>query len=475
MVYATRRFEFSAAHRYWRDEWYTWKPDRPFYRRIAEKELRAKLGGSVKSEFDRLNIIAQESAMSSPDAPDEPPVARKVTKPLITNVVEAMATTQVIPFSIEPMTWIGNDPNHRCRQNYIAMQNGVLDLDRVMAGESDCILPHSSSWFSTVCLPYAFDAEATCPRWEAFLERSLEQDPERIKILQEWAGYCLKPDTSQQKFLAMEGEGGNGKSVFMAGLQAMLGADNCSHIGLERLTGDSFDTAETYGKLVNICADVGEVDKLSEGNLKSFTSGDVMSYKRKFLGGLTTKPTARLVLSFNKRPRFHDPTNGVWRRMLLIPWRIQITDEERVFGMDSADWWERTGELPGIFNWALLGLYRLINQRRFTSSDLVTEAIQDYKDEANPTQVFIREHFEKSDSAIKTSWIYYFYKKWAEENGYRPMNDKTFCKELVRVFPDIKRKKGGEEKSRYWCYHGICFSQDEILGEATEKNGETLF
>ena len=55
------------------------------------------------------------------------------------------------------------------------------------------------------------------------------------------------------------------------------------------------------------------------------------------------------------------------------------------------------------------------------------------------------------------------------------MNDKTFYKELVRVFPDIKRKKGGEEKSRYWCYHGICFSQDEILGEATEKNGETLF
>ena len=473
--------------RYWREEWYTWKPSRACYRTIKEKEFRAKLTTSIKAEFDRQwhEDMAeyeawQKSASYDADADKGPPKCRKVTGHLVTNVMAATAALTLVPSSVELMTWLGSDSNNnqlRERRPYITMLNGRIDLERLLADadESECILPHSPDWFSTVRLPYSFDPSAACPKWEAFLERNLELDPERIKILQEWAGYCLTPDTGQQKFLALEGEGSNGKSVYCAAISAMLGADNCSHIPLENFGGDSFDASATLGKLVNICADVGEIDKVAEGNLKSFTSGDVMSFKRKFISNIDCVPTARLIISFNNRPRIADRSQGIWRRMLLIPWYVQIAEDDpaRVPNMDKAWWWEKQGELPGIFNWALRGLHRLQAQGRFTSSAVSKEAQEDYRDEANPARAFLKEHFRRSDSAVRCSFVYHFYVKWCVQTGHKPLSDRSFGKEVKRFFPHVERTQVRDGDQRNWKYKGIAFEVDEIFGEKTSN--DTLF
>ena len=115
-------------------------------------------------------------------------------------------------------------------QDFIALQNGILDLEGLLTRKEHHLLPHTPAWFSTICLPYNFDPIADCPRWKNTLVHNLEGDQERMALLQEWAGYLLLPDTSQQKFLVLEGEGANGKSVYMAGLEAMLGTENVSHV-----------------------------------------------------------------------------------------------------------------------------------------------------------------------------------------------------------------------------------------------------
>jgi P4 family phage/plasmid primase-like protien len=468
----------GATIRYWREEWFTWKPSRACYRKIDPDELRAKVTASVKREFDRqwAEEMAEyeawrKSAEYDPDEDKGPPKTRRVKRDLVANVLAATASLTCIPSSVELMTWLGNDEHGlpiRERRPYIAMLNGLINLDKLLADadEDECILPHSPAWFSTVRLPYAFDPVAKCPKWNAFLEHNLEMDPERIKILQEWAGYCLTPDTGQQKFLAMEGEGSNGKSVYCAALSAMLGADNCSHVSLERF-GERFDRTQTIGKLVNICADVGEIDKVAEGNLKSFTSGDVMFFDRKRINGIECIPTARLVLSFNNRPRFSDRSQGVWRRMLLIPWNVQITERERVPNMDKGWWWHEQGELPGIFIWALEGLHRLRAQGRFTSSAVGNEALEDYRDEANPARAFLKEHVEPSDSSVRCSLVYHFYVKWCERTGHRPFSDGIFGREVKRVFENCKKKKVRVGGRLHWNYFGLSFQHAEILGEKT--------
>lgn len=438
--------------RFWRSEWYVWKRNR--YRRISEDDLRAKLSGSVKAEFDRAFRAGETDEV------------RKVTGAVVSNVIQATSSMVITSPEIELGTWIED----RTRRAYVSMTNGILDLDAVMAGkdEADCLLQHSPKWFSLVSLPYAFDSNAGSepPRWLAYLDRVLEADQERIAILQEWAGYLLLPDTGQQRFVVLEGDGANGKSVYGAAMTAMLGGENVSNIPLE-VFGDRFSRTETLGKLANICGDVGEIDKVSEGYVKSFTSGDRMYFDRKGISGLNVTPTARLMLACNTRPRFSDRSDGIWRRMLLVPFRIQIPEEDRVIGMDKAEWWEASGELPAILNWAILGLARLRQQKRFTKSKLVEDAREGYRKEMNPARAFLSEFIEEGRAGrISTRLLYHFYRKWADENGYAgKLSDVSLCREVVRMFRSAKRERA-TEGNRPYVYFGIQFTSEKICGES---------
>jgi putative DNA primase/helicase len=265
----------------------------------------------------------------------------------------------------------------------------------------------------------------------------------------------------------LEGEGGNGKGVYTAGLVGMLGMQNCSFVPFEAM-GDRFSKTGTLGKLLNISADAGELDKAAEGILKSFTSGDPMNFDRKGLPAIEALPTARLMICCNQRPRLSDRSDGVWRRMMPVYMVVQISDDERVVGMDKSAWWQQQGELPGIFLWALRGLARLHTQGRFTEPAAVKENLDDYKSEMNPARMFLEEHVEESPpDVIRSSVLYDFYSRWATRSGYRPLSERQFFKEVKRKFKRIIRKYSGPRNERFWCYEGIRFSQDEIFGEKT--------
>jgi P4 family phage/plasmid primase-like protien len=239
----------------------------------------------------------------------------------------------------------------------------------------------------------------------------------------------------------MEGEGANGKSVACAVLTAYLGRENVSHTPLESF-GQRFSLIRTLGKLANIASEVGDLDKVAEGNLKAFTSGDRMQFERKFKEPVEALPTARLVLATNNRPRFSDRSGGLWRRMILMPFNTTIPESERVFGMDKPQWWEDVGELLGILLWSLAGLKRLREQRKFTESAVCNAALDDYRLESNPARTFLGEQYTTDLNAdIVTTDVYSAYREWCETNGYRPLGSNTFGKEIVRAFPQATQGK----------------------------------
>ena len=457
--------------KYWRSEWYVWKGNR--YRKIQEDEFRAKMSFAIKEEFNRLNLEAQERFRSGQDAgliaPDEePPKARKVTPSLVSSVLQATASLVAVSGDIEVGTWLPT----RQRKNWLSFQNGILDIDALLADREadECFRPNSPEWFSTVSIPYDFNPQATCPFFENVLDHNLDMDPEKVKILQEWAGYLLTPDTGEQKFLILEGEGSNGKSVYVAAVTAMLGEENVSTVPLE-VFGERFARAETLGKLLNAAADCGELDKVAEGYLKPFTSGDRMFFDRKGVPGLNCRPTARLMVAVNTRPRFSDRSRGIWRRMKLIKFDVEITKEVRIKGLDKVEYWQASDDLPGILNWALRGLARLRAQNGFTESESENQEIEDYKEEVNPARAFLNEYVEESRSGkISSRLLYGWYKKWGTENGYHPLSERMFGKEVKRKFPRMEKRRMGPRNARQFEYFGIQFSQEEIGGE---KIGET--
>lgn len=454
--------------RFWAGGWWVWKQNR--YVSMLDAELHAKVTAAVKEEFDRVNLEQLEEFRARKEGGEledgeKMPVAKKVTPAIVNSVLSATRGLTYLSGEMALDSWIPE----RKRRNYLSMRNGLLNIDALLAGGelSDVLLPHSPEWFSCVHLPYEFDPEATCPKWEAFLEKNLELDPERIKLLQEWTGYLVTPDTGEQRFMVFEGEGANGKSVACAAVEATIGPDNCSHVQFE-MFGDRFSKTMTLGKLVNICGDAGELDQVAEGTLKAFTAGNTMMFDRKGLPGLTCTPTARLMIACNNLPRWKDRTDGVWRRVLLVPWQITIGPRERVKNMDKPWWWLASGECPGILNWALVGLNRLRKQGCFSDCEAMNRALEDYKCEVNPAKRFLLDHMAGSLSGhpLKAAYVYRRYREWCAAGGYMPLSERSFGRELFRAFkPTAKKIRRGERDGRMYCYTGVDFQEGILSAE----------
>lgn len=443
---------------FWRDEW--WKYKNGAYRKIARNDLRSKVNAAIRSEFVRI----WKEKKKTRDNEDKP--VRMVVPSLVSGVIEAMQSTCRISWNIEMQTLIST----RSQMNWISMLNGILDLDAVFAGKaaSECLREHSPDWFSTVKLDYAFEQDADCPLWLEYLERTFGGDQERISLVQEWAGYLLTPGNPEQKFLAMEGDGGNGKTVFLSAMTAMIGKQNISFVPLEKF-GGRFDLYATVGKMANICGDVGDIDRVAEGHLKDFTGGGAMSFDRKGIEPIECIPTAKLMLSWNTRPRFRDRSQGLWRRMLLVPFDRKVHESEKIAGMATPDWWIRQGEASGILLWAIRGLYRLRRRGYFIHPKASLEAIGDYQKEANPALEFFEDHVERAiGTHVKSDWLYRVYNHWCEKSGIKPLGNRQFGKEVRKQFPEIERKRLPFD-ARPWVYEGIKISSEEIFSLRTDE------
>ena len=154
-----------------------------------------------------------------------------------------------------------------------------------------------------------------------------------------------------------------------------------------------------------------------------------------------------------------------------MPWNVQIQQHERVPNMDKAWWWRDQRELPGIFNWALVGLHRLRSQGSFTRSELVETATEQYRTDNNPTRLFVLGTLESSagDKLLSSDFLYSYYASWMEAKGYRPLNERVFFKELKRLFPTARntRRRDALGQRRY-CYAGIDYQTGVLSMTRTE-------
>jgi P4 family phage/plasmid primase-like protien len=418
--------------RFWRGQWYRYRDGR--YVETEEHTMRVELTGFIKEYFDEKRCV------------DRNGLVRRVGKSLVSNAVNALSALGAVPDVVEMPAWLGDGD----RGPFLATTNGLLDISKLPDGAIR-LGENSPLWFSTAAFPVAYDRNATCGRWLKFLDEVMEADPDRIALLQEWVGYLLTSDTSQHKFVVAEGEGANGKSVLFEVLTALLGPENVAHVPLE-MFGTRFQLTATLNKRANICAEVGEIDKVAEGFLKQFTAGDRMYFDRKNISGVMAYPTARLMLSSNNRPRFRDRSAGLWRRMMVIPFRVTIPIERQ----DPLLKEKLKAELPGVLLWAIEGLKRLRRNGMFTLPAVCQDALEDYRQESNPAKVFLTESCEeKSTASTPSTLLYKRYVVWTKENGFETLDSRQFGKEVKKAFPKVARHRIVRAGKRPWVYRGL--------------------
>jgi len=193
--------------------------------------------------------------------------------------------------------------------------------------------------------------------------------------------------------------------------------------------------ASMQGKLANVVEEIGEVDRASEGIVKQLVSGADIGIERKFKDGFIMTPTARLTFASNVLPRFVDRSDGLWRRLLLIPFGVQIEEEKQDKRLATMEFWEQSGELPGVFNWALEGLRRLQERGYFQEPQACRQVKQRYRMESNPAQGFLEDYCIAQDGAtIPSMELYKAYAGYVSELGQHPLGSAQFVRQVERTF-----------------------------------------
>lgn len=449
--------EHGGILKFYNGTWRRWK--RGQYRTLTFEEMLSKNWITVR---DELEHCWRDRGSSSED-----PVSH-VSMTLVRNVMAAMQSKCLVSSSVDMPCWLPD----RSHPNYVSCGNGIINMDAIAAGHprEAWLIDHSPQWFSDTQIGYDFDPDASCPTFDGYLEKCLESDGDRIAILQEFAGYCLMNGNPFQRFLVLEGEGANGKGAFFTVMRAMLGDVNVSGVQLHEFANE-FNLGSTLGKVLNIAADVDTIDRVAEGPLKSFTGGDAMCFNRKFKNPIVTVPTAKLMMGWNQRPKIRDRSQGIWRRMIIVPFDYVIPEKERVGGMTMVEWWIETGEMPGVLNWSIAGMRRLIKQGGFSASKASEEAVEEYRIDSNPAKEFLLEHLgECTHGSVVCTEVYRWYREWCLQLHRGDLGCSEFGKEVHRVFPHIRKSRPRAEGKRDRHYVGIAWTTDNVLGKPIDRD-----
>lgn len=161
--------------------------------------------------------------------------------------------------------------------------------------------------------------------------------------------------------------------------------------------------------------------------------------------------TARLFLLTNDLPKFSDKSGGIWDRLRIVAFN------EVIRGTSKQDKDLRTKlkkELPGIFNWALEGLYKLWKHEHFPESDISVKIKEQYRLRCNPIQEHLIDTYEVGDRSddIETQDAFKEYMNHCDQTNTRPVSQVNFVDAVLKQFRGCqkKRKALDGKKLRYF-------------------------
>jgi putative DNA primase/helicase len=291
----------------------------------------------------------------------------------------------------------------------IALQNGVYNL------KTDRVDPHHPGRFNLTALPFAYDADADCPRWRAFLESVLPGDSEAQDFLGEWFGYVLSGRMDLHKMLSLVGPKRCGKGTIARVMEALLGTEAVTSPTLGQL-GGAFGEESLIGRKLAIMSDVRWTPAASAEAtpvLLAISGGDSRDVSRKNRVAWHGYLGVRFMMMSNDLPNFRDASGALPYRMMQLHFTQTFAGRENLTLTD-----ELIKELPGIFNWAIRGLHALTARGRFNPPASGEAIAAEVRRMASPHQAFIEDFCEIDDKAeTPVPELLRAYGQWCRREG----------------------------------------------------------
>jgi putative DNA primase/helicase len=151
---------------------------------------------------------------------------------------------------------------------------------------------------------------------------------------------------------------------------------------------------------------------------------------------------AKLAFNCNELPKDFDHTNAYFRRLLIIPFRVTIPENEQ--DKTLADKIIKN-ELAGVFNWIIDGLKRLLKTEKFTESELVKETLETYKRESDSVACFVGENSYKPSLSnyVLLKTLYVEYRAFCLDDGASALKKSNFKRRLESNGFEVRQMNDG--------------------------------
>ena len=284
--------------------------------------------------------------------------------------------------------------------------------------------PHRAEDYLTYKLNYDYDENASCPRWNSFLDEMLPDETHQL-LLHQYIGYAFTNHLKLEKALFLYGDGGNGKSVVQEVMTELLGKENTSSVSIGKLTKDPNTIILIEGKLLNYCSENEKT--LDPTMFKTLVSGEPVLGKKLYSDVRTVTNYAKLMFNLNSLPNIKDESKSFIRRLLILKFDKKPKNIDPELHFKIID-----DELDGIFNRVLSALTVLLQDKKFVYYKELDETLNQYETENDVVQQFIDEVHEKGlpNGPTKVSEIYNFYEYFCNRHQERLLHRNTFAKEL---------------------------------------------
>ncbi len=321
---------------------------------------------------------------------------------------------------------------------FLNLQNGTLDLSTWEFRD------HRQTDSITQVANVAFDPKANCPKWRAFIDLIFGCDDEAKRYIQALLGYSCSGDVGEHILPICYGSGANGKSTLWNAIVELLG--DYAMLAPSKLllgTTNEHDTviASLYQRRLVAISEPDEGSKLREARVKELTGDEQITARRMREDYWSFRRTHKFWLSTNHLPQINGTDEGIWRRIKLIPFRVDlrqvtepIPDYHKLLVREEG---------PGILNWLLDG-FKDWRTNGFIEPKSVIEETKSYRGSSDELGRFLTDCCEVSPELVASSTeLFEAYRTWGGQQSQTrfstSMQSRFSC--ATRTFGSYRNKR----------------------------------
>ena len=415
---------------------YVWQLDKWFkWNGIIWDEC---VGGEVESAAKEISTMIATKAIEMLKSGNESNSSRR----LFTHALKAQNNPQIKSMIGLARSEPGMSENMADQLNQdpdlLAVKNGIVNLKT-----GSLVTPDPKKLMTKQCNA-SYQADASCPLWLNFLNEVFDHDQELIDSVQRLLGYTFTADVSEEILVICFGFGANGKSVMSNVIQHVAGdygKTGSPSLLKARRDDDSSPRSDIAGLAGYRYISLNEMqsgDRLDEQVVKLLAGREAITARPLYKEHMTYKPTGKVWLKTNHKPIVKEDDDGIWRRLIVIPFKRKFSEAECDPHLEE----KLIQEADGILAWIVQGAVSWYRDGLQISQTIQNESAM-YRSESDLLGLFLDEkvHFESTARTLESE-VFLHYQMWCKAGGFYPLTKMRFTQKLRERGVDQKPSNG---------------------------------